>query len=129
MFLVYKPEGQEEQQWEFNPRKMRSSEAEEIEKVTGWDFAEFGQHLQKGSQLALRALLWHYQRKTHPVLKFRDVDFGLDEVELRFDQDELAKAQELAEQMPLGPERDAILKQIAEMQETAPAAEGKAPAS
>lgn len=129
MFLVYKPEGGEEQRWPFNPKKLRAAEAEQIEKVTGWDFAEFGQHLQKGSILALRALLWTFQRRTHEVLKFRDVDFAVGEVDLLFDRDEVAEARKVAEDLPPGPERDLALAQIDAMAKVAPEPEGKAPAS
>lgn len=90
MWFIYKPEDGEPQEWWFDPQKVRAREAEAIEKRTGWDWGEFGQHLIQGSTLARRALLWTYQRRLHPTLRFEDVDFAMDEVELSPSVEEVA---------------------------------------
>lgn len=126
MFLVYKPDGQDAQRWEFYPEKIRSQEAEALEKRTGWDYAEFGQHLLQGSMLARRALLWTYLRRVHHTLRFEDVDFAAGEVELSFNKDELNKIRENVADEPASAERDAKLKAIDDQIEQAPEAEGKA---
>lgn len=129
MYLIYKPEGEDEQRWWFDPRKMKAREAEAIEKRTGWDWQEVGDHLMKGSSLARRALLWTYLRREHHVLRFEDVDFAMDEVDLEFSKEELQRIRDKAAEADSTPETaqaiDFLDAQIAE----APEGPGKAPAS
>lgn len=131
MFLIYRPDGNEEQRWPFEPGRLRSMETEAIEKRTGWDYgSDFVMHLQKGSALARRALLWTFLRREHPRLKFEDVDFAHDELELVYDQAELAELADNLEKAPFDSEaeRVAALASIREAMAAAPEAPGKAPA-
>jgi hypothetical protein len=127
--FVYTPEGGERQEWPFSPRKLKASEAESLEKRAGWDLEEFMEHLAKGSILARRALLWMFLRRVHLSLRFEDVDFTVDEVEVQFDKGELTAIRAEVEKMPDGPEREKALATIDEQLLTAPDAVGKAPAS
>lgn len=89
MFFVYQPDEGDRQEWWFDPHKIKTREAEAIEKKTGWDWEEFGTHLIKGSVVARRALLWMFLRRVHPVLKFEDLDFAVSEVTLEYSKEEL----------------------------------------
>lgn len=91
MKVTYKPEDGDEQEWVFNPRRVRQSQAALIEKAYGgktWD--EFVFDVQAGSIQARRLLLWHLMSLQHPVLKLVDVpDFYADEVVISHDATEL----------------------------------------
>lgn len=131
MFLAYTPEGGEPQRWEFNPGKIRSDEAEAIERCTGWDWAEFSVHVLNNSVLARRALLWTFLRRTHSVIRFEDVRFTLDEVELEFDAAELGSIREgvaASQRFSSDAERDSTLAQLDRLVAAAPSP-GKANAS
>lgn len=131
MFLSYTPEDGEPQRWEFQPNKIRSQEAEAIEKRTGWDWGEFGKHLLSGSVLARRALLWTYQRRVHPTLRFEDVDFATGEVILELDKEELQQQRDaLADSETIGAEEKATALALLDAEiEKAPEPPGKASAS
>lgn len=131
MYLTYKPADGEPQQWSFQPAKMKAHEAEAIEKKTGWDWGEFGEHLLKGSVLARRALLWTFLRRLHPVLRFEDVDFAVDELTLELDRAELVAQREQLSKLDIlaGPEKAAALAVLDEQIGQAPEEPGKAPAS
>lgn len=104
MRLVYTPDGDEDQaqSWEINLGRFRSAETEMIEKRTGMDWGtDFTERLMKGNMLARRALLWALQRRTHPMIRFEDVDFAHDEVLLEFDRDELLRQRAEVEKAPL----------------------------
>ena len=89
MILIYRPDGQEEQRWEFQPGKLRSAECEAIEKRTGMPYgSEFKEKLLQGNTAARRALLWTMLRRTHHTLRYDDVDFADEEVQIDFDRDE-----------------------------------------
>lgn len=130
MFFIYTPEDGERQEWWFDPKKIRVSEAEAIEKRTGWDWSEFGVHLIQASVLARRALLWTYLRRTHPRLRFEDVDFAMDEIELEFSREELeAMRAQLGQQDGLSTQERAQLAALDEQIEQARPGPGKAQGS
>lgn len=131
MFLTYTPGDGEAQRWEFNPAKVRSDEAEAIERCTGWDWGEFSMHVLNDSVLARRALLWTFLRRVHKVLRFEDVHFALDEVELEFDAAELGGIREsvAAQRFDTEAERDAALAHLDKLIANAPQPPGKAGAS
>lgn len=130
LYLVYKPEGQAEQRWHYQPGRFRVPEMRLVEKVTGFRWKQFQGELEMGSIVALQALLWTYQRRQHPALKIEDVDFAADEVELVKDVDELAAdlqaLDEAAGKMPES-ERLAGITYTQIQMRTAPPAPGKAP--
>lgn len=93
MRFTYTPDGADTREWEFAAGKMRSRDAEDIERVTKMPFrGGFIEALLDGSVLAQRALLWVYLRRDIPALKFDQVDFALDEVDLTFDDAEIGEA-------------------------------------
>lgn len=111
MFFIYSPEDGEPQEWWFDPQKVRAQEAEAIEKRTGWDWAEFGVHLLKGSALARRALLWTYLRRTHHILRFEDVDFALGEVTVEYSKEELENIREQTDKADADPAQKVLMLQ------------------
>jgi hypothetical protein len=89
MKLKYTPDGAEAQLWDVQLGKLRSHESEAIEKRTGLHYGgDFKEALLKGGMLARRALLFTMLRRTHHTIRFDDVDFADDELELQFDLDE-----------------------------------------
>jgi hypothetical protein len=137
MFLTYRPDGQDEQRWEVKLGKFRSMEIEAIEKVTGLDYGTaFKDKLIKGNGLARRALLWTLQRREHPTIRFADIDFADDELQLELDRDELLQSREaIADADGIGPDEkamalsliDAQLADFDERREAAGDDPGKAP--
>ncbi|MGW1796952.1 hypothetical protein ACWCQN_13295 [Streptomyces sp. NPDC001984] len=90
MYLVYKPEGSEEpKRWKYQPKRLMSAEREMLEKYTGRDFTDFSQAVLKGNSKCRRALLYLFQKREHPTLKFDDVDFAWDELDLEHSKGEL----------------------------------------
>jgi hypothetical protein len=133
MFLVYKPDGTEEQRWRYERGRFRSAEMEAIEKRTSWDFdTEFQTRLLSGNALARRALLWTFLRRQHPAIRFDSVDFASDELLLEFDREELeAQRAQVLEMTNIDEaERAAALALLDKQLIEAPEPEGKAlPAS
>lgn len=132
MFLVYRPADEDEQRWEVKLGKLRTMECEAIEKRTGMDYGTtFKEKLLRGNALARRAFLWTMLRRSHPTLRFEDVDFSDDELELQLDKDEIAESREkIAAAEGLDEtERAMMLAVLDEQLETAPEAPGKAQSS
>jgi hypothetical protein len=84
MDLIYRPDGEEAHRWPFNPSKMMSPEREWIEQKTGFTWPEFIQHAQTGHSLSLRALLFVMFRRTHPTIKWADLSYAFDELEIAY---------------------------------------------
>lgn len=134
MKFVYRPDGDTEQTWTYKPGKVRAGDAELIERRVGMTWNEFNQALAQGSVLARRALLWHFLRQTHSVLRFEDIDFAVGEVTLEFDRDEMRTIRdEMAKAKIPGVDDVARERMVAELDREVLAApepdEGKAPAS
>lgn len=90
MYVTYRPEGGDEQSWEFDPDRVRASAAELVEKRYGESWAMFLAGVQQGSIRARRVLLWHLIRRDHHTLKYEDTpDFYAGEVEVQYDAAEL----------------------------------------
>lgn len=121
MFVVYRPGDGDQQKWTFKPRKLKSQEAEGIEKRTGWTYQEFVLKLQQGSTLARRALLWTFLRRTHHTIRFEDIDFSLDELEVSMDKGELAELRKSLEKFEFDDEatRRMALAQVDQQMEEA----------
>ena len=64
--------------------KLMVSEAEAIEKVTG---AKMQDALQSGTAQSLKALVWVAMKRQDPTLRFSDVDFALEDVEVITSED------------------------------------------
>jgi hypothetical protein len=102
MYLVYNPEGSDEpKRWKYQPKRLMSAEREMLERFTGKNFTEFSQDVLKGNSKCRRALLYLYLKREHPTLKFDDVDFAWEELELEHSKGELLLMREnVAESVP-----------------------------
>ena len=90
MRVTYSPENGSPQSWAYEPKRVRQSEAEMIEKRAGMSWDEFNKSLMTGGARARKALLWHCLRRDHPVLRWEDVpDFAMAEVQVELDHAEL----------------------------------------
>ncbi|MGW0537807.1 hypothetical protein [Streptomyces sp. NPDC003032] len=113
MYLVYTPEGSEEpQRWKYNPKKLMTPEREDIERRTGYDFAEFTTRVLKGNSLCRRALLYVFLRRDHPKTRYEDVQFAWDELELSYSAGELREMRTQVAESLHGDELAAALAQL-----------------
>lgn len=130
MFLIYTPEGQEEQRWLYQPGRLKTNEMIAIERRTGLKYGgQFKQDLMQGGTLARKALLWTFLRRTHHTISFDDVDFYDDELQLVMDRDELTAEIEALESFDgiTEDERRAGLALLRQQLAEAPYAPGKDP--
>lgn len=83
MLITYKPADPadgEGGRWQFEPGRVRQSEAAVVEKVYGSSWDKFLGELQMGSVKARRVLLWHLMRRDGNTLNFASTpDFFMDE--------------------------------------------------
>lgn len=90
MYLIYHPEGDAEpQRFRYNPRKIMSAEREWIERRTEMNWSEFTKEVVAGSSLCRRALLYTFLKRDHAKVKWEDVDFAWDELQLEYSKAEL----------------------------------------
>lgn len=90
MKVTYKPDGAEPQVWTWDPGDVRQSEAEAIQRRFGGSWDEFSAAVRQNDARARRIMLWHFQRQTHPALRYEDTpDFRMRELEVEYDIDEL----------------------------------------
>jgi hypothetical protein len=87
--FVYQPEGAEPREWDWEPLKMSSKDAELVESKTGMLFADWVDAVPRGSMLALHALLFVLLRKDSPGLQWDQVEFSLGETGWRLGDEEL----------------------------------------
>lgn len=102
MRFIYKPEGAEPREWDYNPDKFMNAEAEEIERRTGMTFGEWSEAVMKTSVRAIHGLLYVLLKRETPTLKWDQVVFSMSEIDL-----ELTVEEKVAM-------RDEILKAIRE---------------
>jgi hypothetical protein len=96
VLVKYMPEGQETPtEWEFDPNRVRQSDAEMIEKRSGLSWMKWVESIQAGSAAARRVLLWHLMRKDHHTLRLEDTpDFYMGELEIDYSLADLQKLRE-----------------------------------
>jgi hypothetical protein len=120
VFLVYKPEGQDEPtRWRYNPKKLMSVEREDLERRTGRNFSQFTTDVMQGNSLCRRALLFTFLRRDHPKTRFEDVDFAWDELTLEYSRQELELIREQVVEAKHGDELAQILTSLDKEIETA----------
>jgi hypothetical protein len=120
VFLVYKPEGQDEPtRWRYNPKKLMSVEREDLERRTARNFSQFTTDVMQGNSLCRRALLFTFLRRDHPKTRFEDVDFAWDELTLEYSRQELELIREQVVEAKHGDELAAILTSLDKEIETA----------
>lgn len=89
MKVIFTPEDGIEQTWDFHINDMLMTELEAVEKVTDLSLHEFAEGLRNGRVTAYRALVWVMRRRNgEPELRYRDVDFPLGALRLKFEQPE-----------------------------------------
>lgn len=102
MFVTYKPEDGDRQEWTWNPKRVRASEGQALLREFGeksWDL--FVQGVRQNDLHARRVLLWHLIRRDHPLVKFADTpDFYADELEVEMSSVELAELRDDIERGP-----------------------------
>jgi hypothetical protein len=92
--LIYRPEDGPAEEYDFEPAKLMSAEAEAVEDLKGapWDsFEEFGALFLKGNARAHRAALWVMKRRKEPGLDFADLSYPLGALKITFTDDESAR--------------------------------------
>lgn len=108
MFITYRPDGDPEQtqNWDFDPGRVRSVEAEMIEKRYGANWDQWRNDVRAGSAKARRVLLWHLLRRAHHTLRFEDTpDFYMDELLVEHSVVELLELRDRLQKVNL-PESD-----------------------
>lgn len=94
MLVKYSPEDNQAQnnEWEFDPNRVRQSEAELIEKRSGLTWDKWLEAIQAGSAAGRRVLLWHLLRREHHTLRLEDTpDFYMGELEIEYSLADLQK--------------------------------------
>ena len=129
MIVTYHPEGGAPESWEFDPRKVRASRAEMIEKRAGESWESWLMQVQQGSMRARRVLLWHLMSMPHTTMRFEDTpDFYAGEVEVKHTAAELAEMRARVTSAGLPEDQLAQVLAVIDMEmAAAPEAEGKAP--
>jgi hypothetical protein len=113
--FVYKPEGATPKKWDFDPSKLMSPEAIAIERLTGMTFGEWQDALSRGSMLALQALLYVLLKRETPTLKFDDVQFCNDDVDVELTDEEAAEeVRDLEAKESLTDQEQAVLDALRE---------------
>ena len=130
MYLVYKPEGSEEpKRWKYSPKRLMSSEREMLERRTGKNFSEFTTDVVKGNSQCRRALLFMYLKREHPGVRYEDVDFAWDELDLEYSKGELLGMRKAVVDSVPADQLEAVLEQLDQEIDDAfddPEEEGKA---
>ena len=62
--------------------RLKASDAMAIEAATGQTFEQWGNSLSAGSITAMVGLVWLLKRRMNPTLKYSDIDFDLDSIEV-----------------------------------------------
>lgn len=113
MYLIYQPEGDDEpQRWKYDPRKLMSPEREMLERRTGKDFSDFTKSVMNGNSTCRRALLFMYLKRSHPTIKYEDVDFAWDELTLEYSRQEYQEMRSAVVDNLTGAELAAALEQL-----------------
>lgn len=113
MYLIYQPEGSDEpKRWKYKPTKLMSVEREMLERRTGKDFSDFTQSVLSGNSLCRRALLFLFTKRDHPGVRWEDVDFAWDELQLEYSKQEYQAMRDAIAENGSGPEQGAQLEAI-----------------
>ena len=129
MHISYKPDDGDEQEWDFDPGRVRASVAEMIERRFGENYDAWQAGIQSGNIKARRVMLWHLLTLEHPRLRFEDVpDFYADELRVQFSVAELTLIRDRLQRANLSEDkREQALAAIdLEMTEAMEREEGKA---
>lgn len=122
MIVTFTPTEGDVRIYEFKPRLLPNSDAEMIERLTGQTYQSFVQAATSGSAKARRALVFLFEKRVHPTLKWETFDFPYGAVEVEYDRDELAAAREAVEDDGSVDEdaKAVFVAQLRELEESAP---------
>jgi hypothetical protein len=135
MHVTYTADDGAVQRWEFNPLRVRSVEAELIEKRYGQPWDKFVADVQSGSMKARRILLWHLLKQEHHTLRYEDTpDFYAGDLAVEHTVTELNEIRERIEKAELPEaEREQVMAAldiaISDALARGEVAEGKAPSN
>lgn len=110
------------QEYDFQPTRLMSPEAEAIEDAGGpaWTtFEQFGRKFMSGSQRAYRVALWVCMKRAQPGIRLSDVSFRVDQLTVAYSDEETRRIREAIEADPDLDEdqRDNLLGLIGEGEE------------
>jgi hypothetical protein len=88
VIILYRPEGQDEQH--FDMRRLRTSEAQIIERTTDMKWAAIKAGVRADDPTALRGVAWALLKRERPTLRWSEFDPGIEELTSRFDALEVA---------------------------------------
>lgn len=109
MRITYTPDGSEATVYDFDPDKVRASQAEVIEKRFGDTYEKWRVAVVQGSARARRVLLWHLIAREHHTLRYEDTpDFAHGELVVELTKAELTALRVKVEKTKHD-ERDTIL--------------------
>ncbi len=92
MKVTYTLSGEPDTVFDFDPDRVRVSEAEIMEKRYGGTWTELRAGITQGNAKARRVLLWHLLRKTHHTLRFEDTpDFAFGDLKVEHEIHELVE--------------------------------------
>lgn len=114
MKVTYKPDGEEPQEWTWDPGDVRQDEAEAIQRRNGGGWDAFTLGVRENDAKARKILLWHFLRQAHPKLRYEDTpNFRMRELAVEYDIDELITIRDrvLKADLP-AEERDAALASV-----------------
>lgn len=116
MKLTFRPTDGEERSFIFRPNELDNREAELIENVGGEAWAtweEFGRKFMLGSIRAYRAALWLLLRRENPRIKFGEISFRVDQLDVDLEDDEFKRITDALEQDDtIDPEQREHLKEL-----------------
>ena len=92
MKFVYAPDGVDPMSWEFDPNKMINAECIEIERRTGWDFAEWLERFKRANMAAVTAYLYVMLKRETPGIKYESIQFTMSDFNFEPTDEELAEA-------------------------------------
>jgi hypothetical protein len=108
--VTYKPEDGDQQEWTFDPLRIRASQAELIERRFGENWEAWTGGVQAGNMKARRVLLWHLLSREHPTLRYEDVpDFYAGELLVQHSVAELAEIRARVEKSSLPDDKREIV--------------------
>lgn len=89
MRLTYAPDGADPRTWVVKLNKLPSSDAIDLERVTGSTWSQYKRDLDNGSVRAMQALLWLHLRRDAPNLEVDQVVFCDDDYRVELDDDQV----------------------------------------
>jgi len=96
MKIFYSPEGEDRQEYGFDPDGLTNVEAEELEDIgeNQWDtYGQFIVAFYRGSMRAWRAALWLMMRRKNPSMPFGDLKFKAGAIGVDFQDAEVPEGE------------------------------------